>query len=96
MSRPHSAKVAQLPEEIMFSITRSPSAAQGSARLGLLSLPNRKTMETPHYLGIGSRGVVPHLSQDNFAKHTDIRGVHMALEDCESARKTLHRKQLPS
>lgn len=80
----------------MFSITRSPSAAQGSARLGLLKLPNRNMIETPHILGIGSRGAVPHLSQDNFAKHTDIRGVYMALEDCESIRKLLHRKQLPS
>ncbi|GAB7347051.1 hypothetical protein MBLNU459_g3191t1 [Dothideomycetes sp. NU459] len=81
MSASESARVAQLPEEIMFSITRSPTAAQGGARLGVLRLPNCKLVETPHYLGVGSRGAVPHLSQDNFVKHTNIRGVYMALED---------------
>ena len=80
------ARVEQLPEEIMFSITRAPSASaqtQNVARLGLLRLPNRNPVQTPHYVGVASRGVVPHLSPDNFAKQTDIRGIYTALEDCK-------------
>lgn len=77
------SKLLQLPEEIMFSITRTPSA-HNAARLGLLRLPNREAIETPHYIGVASRGVVPHLSPDNYAKETGIRGVYMALEDCKS------------
>lgn len=72
----------QLPEEMVFSMITSPPA-QHAARLGLLRLPNRKLMQTPHYLGVASRGVVPHLSPDNYDRLTDIGGVYTALEDCE-------------
>lgn len=80
-SSPDGSGFEKLPEEIMFSITRA-SNGQSAARLGMLKIVERKTIETPHYIGITSRGVVAHLSQDNFAKLTDIRGVYMALEDC--------------
>ena len=76
------AGLDQLPEEIMFSITRAPST-QHAARLGVLKCPGRNPIQTPHYIGLASRGVVPHLSPDNYAKQTDIRGVYTALEDCE-------------
>jgi hypothetical protein len=65
----------------MFSIVKATSATL-SPRLGRLSLPGRNAIETPHYLGLTSRGVVPHLSQDNFAQLTSISGVYAALEDC--------------
>jgi hypothetical protein len=65
----------------MFTIVKA-TAATLSPRLGRLSLPVRNAIETPHYLGLTSRGVVPHLSQDNFAQLTSISGVYAALEDC--------------
>ena len=65
----------------MFTIVKA-TAATLSPRLGRLSLPGRNAIETPHYLGLTSRGVVPHLSQDNFAQLSSIAGVYAALEDC--------------
>lgn len=72
--------LANLPEE-MFSIIKS--AAQGlGPRLGRLSIAGRRTIETPHFLGITSRGVIPHVTQDTFARDTNINGVYVPLEDC--------------
>lgn len=67
----------------MFTITKS-TAATLAPRLARLALPNRNAIDTPHYIGITSRGVVPHLSQDNFAKISSIKGVYTPLEDCRS------------
>lgn len=67
----------------MFTIVKA-TADTLSPRLGRLSLPGRNAIETPHYLGLTSRGVVPHLSQDNFAQLSSISGVYAALEDCTS------------
>ncbi|KOS19765.1 Queuine tRNA-ribosyltransferase-like protein [Escovopsis weberi] len=41
-----------------------------TARLGMLTLPNRKPIETPTYLAVTSRGSVPHLTPDNLQKCT--------------------------
>jgi len=76
------SKSERLPEE-MFTLIKSSSPTL-SARLGRLALPGRQTIETPHYLGLASRGVIPHLSQDNFERHTGISGIYAALEDCKS------------
>ena len=65
----------------MFTIIKS-TATTLSPRLARLSLPGRDVIETPHYLGLTSRGVIPHLSQDNFAQQSSISGVYAALEDC--------------
>lgn len=51
-------------------------------RLGRLSLGGRKPISTPAFLGNTSRGVVPHMSPDNFSKHAASNGVYVALEDC--------------
>ncbi|KAL1297757.1 hypothetical protein AAFC00_006294 [Neodothiora populina] len=64
----------------IFSI-KNIHSSRNAARLGLLRLPDRKSIQTPHYIAVASRGVVPHLSPDNYASQTDIRGVYMALED---------------
>lgn len=56
-----------------------------SPRVGTLTIHESQVIATPHYLAIASRGVIPHLSQDVLAKHTDVKGVYMALEDCEQA-----------
>ncbi|KAI9158730.1 Queuine tRNA-ribosyltransferase accessory subunit [Paramyrothecium foliicola] len=52
-----------------------------TARLGELSFPGRKTIDTPNYTSVTSRGVVPHLTPDNVRKYTPIRAEYMALED---------------
>ncbi|KAK6410610.1 hypothetical protein LTR81_015242 [Elasticomyces elasticus] len=76
-SEPHS--LAQLPDE-MFSIIKAASAGL-APRLGRLSLPGRKVVETPHYLAITSRGAVPHITQDTYVRDTNISGVYVGLED---------------
>lgn len=69
------------PPADMFTMIKSTTATL-SPRLARLSLPGRDVIETPHYLGLTSRGVIPHLSQDNFARESSISGVYAALEDC--------------
>lgn len=71
----------QLPEE-MFSIIKNANHALGP-RLGRLSLPGRRIIETPHYLGLTSRGTIPHISQDTFRRDTSITSVYVPLEDCK-------------
>lgn len=73
--------LAQLPDE-MFTIIKSAASDLGP-RLGRVSLPGRRTIGTPHYLGITSRGVVPHLTQDTFRSDTNICSVYVPLEDCK-------------
>jgi hypothetical protein len=67
-------------EGTMFKATTS--SGGGAFRTGVLSLPNRQAIKTPHYLALASRGAIPHLTQDNVVKHTNIRGAYMAAEDC--------------
>ena len=62
-------------------ISREPG---GGPRLGRLLLRHGHAIETPHYLAITSRGVVPHLSQDNLQRHTNIKAAYLGLEDCKS------------
>ena len=83
---------ANLDNADMFTIVKA-TAATLSPRVGRLSLPGRTAIETPHYLGLTSRGVVPHLSQDNFARLSSIAGVYAALEDCRSQAKALLSRQ---
>ncbi|KAI9744206.1 MAG: hypothetical protein M1818_002358 [Claussenomyces sp. TS43310] len=52
-----------------------------SARLGRLKMSGRKSLETPNFLALSSRGVVPHITPDVMIKHTKFDGVYMALED---------------
>lgn len=73
------------PSADMFTLIKSTTATL-SPRLARLSLSGREAIETPHYLGLTSRGVVPHLSQDNLAQQTSISGVYAALEDCRFSR----------
>lgn len=70
------------PPAEMFTIAKS-TAGTLSPRLGRLSLPGRNAIETPHYIGLTSRGVIPHLSQDNLARLSSISGAYVALEDCK-------------
>lgn len=82
MASVNSEKLEELPDE-MLSYTILKSVQGVAPRLGRLAFPGRAVIETPHYVGNTSRGAVPHLSQDNFKKHTDMNAVYVALEDCE-------------
>jgi queuine tRNA-ribosyltransferase len=78
------SKLSQLPPEMLdFTILKTTSAL--APRLGRLSLPGRTPVLTPGFFGSTSRGVIPHISQDNFRKHTNLDGVYVALEDCNLA-----------
>ena len=52
-------------------------------RLGRLRFEGRDELDTPNFLALTSRGAVPHMTPDVISSNTDIRGIHMALEDCE-------------
>ena len=52
-------------------------------RLGRLLVHGRKELETPDFIAVASRGVIPHVTPDVIA-NTQIGGIHMALEDCKS------------
>ena len=69
------------PSDMQFQFLQVPATI--GPRLGRLTTKSRKTIDTPHYVGITSRGVVPHLSQDMMQKHTVLKGVYVPLEDCE-------------
>lgn len=71
----------QLPPEMLgFTILKATGAL--APRLGRLSLAGRKSILTPGFIGNTSRGVIAHVSQDNFRKHVDLGGVYIPLEDC--------------
>jgi queuine tRNA-ribosyltransferase subunit QTRTD1 len=73
--------LSELPPE-MLEFTILKSAGVLTPRLGRLSLAGRKTLQTPAFIGHTSRGVIPHISQDNFRNGLDLDGVYVALEDC--------------
>jgi queuine tRNA-ribosyltransferase subunit QTRTD1 len=54
-------------------------------RLGRLAMKGRQDLMTPNFFAVSSRGVVPHITPDVISADTQIGGVHMALEDCESS-----------
>jgi queuine tRNA-ribosyltransferase subunit QTRTD1 len=71
----------QLPPEMLeFTLLKTTGAL--APRLGRLTLPGRKSILTPGFIGNTSRGVVPHVSQDTFRKSVDLGGVYVGLEDC--------------
>lgn len=63
------------------------------ARRGTLSLAGR-SISTPHYLALTSRGAVPHISHDNLREHCAVRGVYLGLEDCISTSTSLYSENL--
>ncbi|KAK6211618.1 tRNA-guanine transglycosylase family protein [Colletotrichum tabaci] len=70
------------PEDMIFEVLKK--AVDGStsaARLGRLSLSKRNPIETPNYIAVASRGVVPHVTPDNLKKHVSVGAAYMALED---------------
>lgn len=68
----------------IFELIGSAAVDGSAARLGKMSLPGKKAIETPTFFAVTSRGAVPHLTPDNLKRHTSVSGVYMALEDCRS------------
>lgn len=68
---------------MIFRLLRAASTDGAAARLGRLTLPHRKPVETPNFLDITSRGSIPHLTPDVIERHTRTHGAYYALEDCK-------------
>ncbi|KAL6703421.1 hypothetical protein ACN47E_009680 [Coniothyrium glycines] len=73
-------KLDQLPPE-MLEFTLLTASSSLAPRLGRLSLAGRKSIPTPAFIGNTSRGVLPHISPDNFRKSAVADGVYVAIED---------------
>jgi queuine tRNA-ribosyltransferase subunit QTRTD1 len=67
---------------ILFDVLSHVDPNAAGPRLGRLSIHGRRGLETPNFFAVTSRGVVPHLTPDVISAHTQMGGVHMALEDC--------------
>lgn len=75
-------------EGMKFDILKTIASDGVTARLGRLALPRREAIDTPNFLAVTSRGVLPHLTPDNLSRYGAFPGVYMAMEDCELS-KTL-------
>lgn len=67
-----------------FATVHASSPGGLAARVGKFVLPNRKPIQTPHYITITSRGAVPHISPDIVRNSTSIGSLYVGLEDCTS------------
>lgn len=85
MSDPGLENFVNMSGRKIFELITSAAADGSAARLGKLSLPGRKAIETPNFIAATSRGSVPHLTPDNFKRHATVSGVYMALEECETS-----------
>ncbi|KAL3589303.1 hypothetical protein FPOAC2_11467 [Fusarium poae] len=73
---------SQEPTLTMFELLKPAAGEAGVARLGRLAFAGgRRTMRTPNYIAVASRGVVPHLTPDNVTKHTTFDASYLAIED---------------
>ncbi|KAL5404207.1 hypothetical protein PMIN04_012632 [Paraphaeosphaeria minitans] len=73
-------EVSQVPREMVdFEVLKTTGAR--APRLGRFTLGGRKPILTPAFLGNTSRGVIPHMSPDNFGRYAGSNGVYVALED---------------
>ncbi|EAA29961.3 tRNA-guanine transglycosylase [Neurospora crassa] len=68
------------PTAMTFELLKT-AVKDGGARLGRLAFPGRRTVDTPNFFGLTSRGVIPHVTPDNVEKHLLTNGTYMALED---------------
>lgn len=74
---------SQKAKTVAFEVLSKSEVDEVGPRLGRLSVKARTDLETPNFLAVSSRGVVPHISPDVVSSQTQIGGVHLALEDCE-------------
>ena len=68
-----------------FSLLESWNQDSG-ARLGRIDSTGRTPIHTPHYLGVSSRGCIPHLTPDMMRSNTAINNIYTAFEDCKENR----------
>ncbi|KAH0522223.1 hypothetical protein TsFJ059_006107 [Trichoderma semiorbis] len=81
MSDPSLENSSDMSGRKIFELIGSAAADGSAARLGKLSFPGKKVVETPNFFAVTSRGAIPHLTPDNLKRHTSVNGVYMALED---------------
>lgn len=86
------AATAKEAEDMKFDLVKTIAGHGVTARLGRLAVPRREPLDTPNFLAVTSRGVLPHLTPDNLARHATFPGVYMALEDCESSVRPCNEK----
>ncbi|KAI0188940.1 tRNA-guanine(15) transglycosylase-like protein [Xylaria flabelliformis] len=65
----------------MFKILKGAVSDGVGARLGTLSLPKRRPIDTPNFIGLTARGAIPHMTPDNVSNLSELGGMYIALED---------------
>ncbi|KAK0752253.1 tRNA-guanine(15) transglycosylase-like protein [Schizothecium vesticola] len=65
-----------------FEVLKAAITDGSALRLGRLAFSGRRTIDTPNYFAVTSRGAIPHITPDNVNNHLHTSGVYMALEDC--------------
>lgn len=68
-------------KKVFFQVMSHVDLNISTPRLGRLVVEGRKDLQTPNFIAVSSRGVVPHMTPDVIAASSQIRGIHMALED---------------
>jgi len=68
-----------------FELLKTGLANGAGARLGRLASSGGRTVDTPNFFAITSRGAVPHVTPDNLSANVPVGGAYIALEDCEHA-----------
>lgn len=66
-----------------FEIIKGALKDGAAARVGRLAFAGRLPIDTPNFIGMTSRGALPHMTPDNVGKHLQVTGAYMALEDCK-------------
>ena len=79
------SSLGQLPGAMLKFVPQHASTSECAARLGQMTVRGLRPFSTPQYIVPTSRGVIPHLSQDNLQRHTKISAVYVPLEDCTFA-----------
>ncbi|AEO62528.1 uncharacterized protein THITE_2106788 [Thermothielavioides terrestris NRRL 8126] len=64
-----------------FELLQTALRDGAAARLGRLAFTGRRAIDTPNFIGVTSRGALPHLTPDNVVRHLQTSGAFMALED---------------
>jgi queuine tRNA-ribosyltransferase len=67
---------------ISFNILSPAAAPILAPRLGSFAVAGRKTISTPHYIPLTTRGAVSHIAHDVMRDQTAIGSLYIGLEDC--------------
>ena len=59
-----------------------PIEQSDSPRLSAIRSKSGAEIFTPNYIGLSSRGCIPHLTPDMMRSETAIKGIYTAFEDC--------------